>query len=177
MNTRLLLPLLAATAVAAALPAAPARADDFKFVSAATCQPYGPDTVASELQVTPTGIYNPGTTLERVLCPMPRDQENSYVTGDVEVSVYYRGMSAYAGRLTCTLYVGSSSMQSTAVYTSTVAGPTAANGARTSLYLTGGTQSTAFYTAPVNVLCALPSKMSLAGLFFNEVKATQGGVP
>jgi hypothetical protein len=174
MNLRPLLPALAATALAAALPATPAHAtDDFKFVSAADCEPYAPDTTANELEVTPSGVYNPGTTLERVLCPMPRDQEDIYTSGSVQVIVYYRGLSAYPGRLTCTLYVGSTSMQTAAVYTTSVAGPTVANGNRTNLTLDGATQSTAFHTVPVNVLCAIPPKLSLAGMFFDETAATQ----
>jgi hypothetical protein len=154
--------------VAAAMPAQQAQAaDDFKFVAASDCVPYQPTTAAHEVHLSYAGLHNPGTTVEAVLCPMPRDQDDPYLTGDVDVTVYYRANGG-SGRLTCTLFVGTSNMQSTAVYTNTVSGPFVANGTRTSLAISGASQSQAFWAVPVNVLCYLDPKMSLAGVFFNE---------
>jgi hypothetical protein len=161
--------LTATVALAAvAMPVHTARAaDDFKFVHAADCVPYAPNTQPADLQLTPAGYYNPGVTVERLLCPMPRDQDDAYLSGDVDITAYYRGMTATPGRLTCTLYVGSSSM-TTSVYAQTVSGPYAANGARTTLVISGAGQPGGFLTAPVGVLCSLDPKMAFAGLFFNE---------
>ena len=168
--------LVAAGVVAvAALVAAPAlhAASDFKFVAPVDCEPYAPNTLASELQITPTGIYNPGTTVERVLCPIPRDQDEPYITNDVQVVGYYRGLGAAASGVTCTLFVGSTSMQSSAVYSATVAGPAVANGNRSSVIIDAGTQSNAYSAVPVNVICALGPQVSLAGLFWDEAGPTQ----
>jgi hypothetical protein len=162
---------LLAASVALAAVAAPVHtaraADDFKFVHASACVPYTPNTQPADLQLTPAGYYNPGTLVERVLCPMPRDQDDAYLSGDVDITVYYRGMGATSGRLTCTLYVGSSSM-TPSIYAQTVNGPYASNGARTNLVISGAGQPGGFLTAPVSVLCSLDPKMALAGLFFNE---------
>ncbi|MGH8028751.1 MAG: hypothetical protein ACREO3_02335 [Arenimonas sp.] len=153
---------------ALAAPVAPARAaTDFKFVHGTGCVAFGPNTQVGELQISPAGIYNPGTSVERVICPMPRDQDDAYISGDVDVTVYYRGLST-PGRVTCTLYVGSVYMQVGSVYTNSVVGDFAGNGVRDYLVIQGAGQTSEFLTAPVNVLCALDPKMALAGLFFNE---------
>jgi hypothetical protein len=162
--------LSSAIVVLAALvaPAGPARAaDDFKFVHAADCVPYAPNTQAAELQLTPAGYYNPGSQIERVLCPMPRDQDDAYLSGDVDITVYYRGLGGTPGRMVCTLYVGSTHM-TTSVYAQTVNGPYASNGVRTSLVISGAGQPGGYLTAPVSVLCSLDPGVALGGLFFNE---------
>jgi hypothetical protein len=163
-------PLLAVAAAAAAFsvfaPAARA-ADDFKFVAPAECEPYPPYTSAAELRHTLAGIWNPGVEAERVLCPMPRDQDDPYLSGDVDVVAYYRAGSV-AGRMSCTLYVGSTAMQTTSVYARSATGPLAAAGARTNLVIEGAGQSDDFWTVPVSVLCSIDPKVTFAGLFFNE---------
>jgi hypothetical protein len=158
--------LLALAALAA--PVDPARAaDDFKFVHAADCVPYAPNTLPADLQLTFTGYYNPGTVAETVLCPLPRDQDDAYLSGDVDITVYYRGMGASAGKMTCTLLVGSTSM-TTSIYTKTVTGPLAANGARTSLVISGASQPGGYLTHPVSLGCTIDPQVSFAGVFFNE---------
>jgi hypothetical protein len=168
----LLAAAVVALAVAIAAPAAHAVASDFKFVAPADCEPYAPNTLASELQFTPTGIYNPGTTVERVMCPLPRDQDDPYLTNDVQVTGYYRGLGAAPAGVTCTLFVGSTSMQSTAVYATTVAGPAVANGTRAKVIIEGASQSDLFAAVPVSVICALGPKVSFAGLFLDEAGPT-----
>jgi hypothetical protein len=162
--------LLAATVVlaAATAPVHTARAaDDFKFVHAAACVPYAPNTLPTDLQLTTNGYYNPGTEVERVLCPLPRDQDDGYIPGDVDITVYYRGMGSVSGRMACTLLVGSTNM-TTSVYTQSATGPLAANGARTSLVINGSGQPAGFLTHPVSLLCAIDPKVALGGVFFNE---------
>jgi hypothetical protein len=163
----LVLPILLALAVVAAPVERAQAGTDYKFVSALDCVAFTPNTQPGELQVNASGLYNPGTTTERVLCPMPRDQDDPYLTNDVDVTVYYRGLGAPA-RVTCTLFVGSAYMQSTAVYSNTAVGPLAGNGTRQYLIVVGAQQDDTFLTAPTNVLCALEPKMALAGLFFYE---------
>src|SRR5690349_10153164 len=86
MNRSASLSAVAAGVVAlAAVVAAPSThaATDYKFVAPVDCEPYVPGgTLATELVVSPTGIYNPGTSIERVLCPMPRDQDDPFISGD-----------------------------------------------------------------------------------------------
>lgn len=163
----------AVVAVAATLAAPTLQADtDFKFVAPVDCEPYAPNTLASELQITPTGIYNPGTSVERVLCPIPRDQDEPYITNDIQVIAYYRGLGGAPAGATCTLFVGSTSMQTTAVYAATVAGPAVASGNRTQLTINAGSQSDDYFAVPVHVICALGPKVSFAGLFWDEAGPT-----
>jgi hypothetical protein len=168
------LPIPAAVALAAAFAFAPGAhaADDFKFVAPADCEPYPPDTSAAQLRLMIPGLYNPGVEVERVLCPMPRDQDDPYLWGDVDVTAYYRAGST-PGRMTCTLYVGSTGMQSTAIYSTSASGPLAAAGARSSLTIAGAGQSQSYWTVPVSVLCSIDPKVTFAGLFFNERGPTQ----
>jgi hypothetical protein len=162
-----LLPLLV-TLVALAAPAQHAdAASDFKFVSALDCVAFAPNTQPSELQMTAAGLYNFGSTYERVICPLPRDQDDAYLSGDVDITVYYRGLGAPA-HVGCTLYVGSSFMQAGAIYTSSAIGNPVGNGGRGALVITGASQDTEFSTNPALVICTLEPKMALAGLFFNE---------
>ena len=156
----------------ASVPSARAATQDFKFIAPVDCEPYAPDTLASELQVTPTGIYNPGNSIERVLCPMPRDQDDPFLIGDVQVTVYYRGLGAAPGRVVCTLFVGSTSMQGTAVTTTTVAGAAVANGTRADLVLDGTAQTQEFNTVPANLICALSPRVSMSGIFWSEIGPT-----
>jgi len=163
----LCLPVLVAL-VALVTPAQHAdAATDFKFVSALDCVAFTPNTQPGELQINASGVYNPGTTVERVLCPLPRDQDDAYISNDVDITVYYRGMGAPA-RVTCTLFVGSAYMQAGPVWTASVVGAPAGNGSRDSLVIVGATQDTEFFTGPANVLCSLDPKMAIAGMFFNE---------
>jgi hypothetical protein len=159
----LALPVLLALAFATPVEAG----TDFKFVSALDCVAFTPNTQPGELTINAGGIYNAGTTTERVLCPMPRDQDDPYLSNDVDVTVYYRGMGT-PGRVTCTLFVGSAYMQTSAIYSNSVVGPLAGNGARSSLIIVGASQDDDFLTVPTNVLCALEPKMAIAGLFFYE---------
>jgi hypothetical protein len=163
----LFVPVLVALAALAAPVESVDAATDFKFVSALDCVAFTPNTQPGELQINASGVYNPGTTVERVLCPLPRDQDDAYIANDVDITVYYRGMGA-PGRVTCTLFVGSAYMQAGPVWTASVVGNSAGNGNRNSLVIVGATQDTEFLTAPANVLCSLDPKMAIAGLFFNE---------
>jgi hypothetical protein len=164
-------PLLVSSLVAVVALATPTArvdaADDFKFVSASDCVAFTPDTQPGELQVNASGLYNPGTSTERVICPLPRDQDDGYLSNDVYITVYYRGMGA-PGRVTCSLFVGSAYMQLAAVYSTTVAGDPAGSGVRKSLIIIGANQDDEFVTTPANVVCALDPKMALAGMFFSE---------
>ena len=172
IRTTLIVSAVAAGLCALAVPQTAQAFADRKFLHAAACMPYGPDTTAAELQYSPVGIYNPGTQIEKVVCAMPRDQEGTYSSGQLLAGVYYRGFAAVDARLTCTLTIGSTSMQSSNVWTNSKAGPLVKNGARTVLDLTGGTQVD-FASVPVSVVCAMSPKTSLAGIFFLETGITQ----
>jgi hypothetical protein len=162
-----LLPLLVTLAALAAPVQHANAATDFKFVSALDCVAFAPNTQPSELQMMSAGLYNPGSTSERVICPLPRDQDDAYLNGDVDITVYYKGYGAPA-RVGCTLYVGSSFMQAGAIYSSTTIGDPVGNGGRGALVIAGASQDTEFSTNPALVICTLEPKMALAGLFFNE---------
>ena len=144
---------------------------DAKFSSGVECVPYGPDTTAAELQITPNGIYNFGTTVEKVLCPIPRDAEAEYAGGSIEVLVYYRVLGALPARMTCTLYIGSAAVQTTSIITTTASGSFVSNGAVTSVWLiSGGAMDPD--RGPNNVLCSMPAKSQLGGVHLQEDGAT-----
>jgi hypothetical protein len=164
--------VLASLAAAALLPSPAAQAFlDRKSVSPSDCIPYAPDTTSGELQITPTGVYNPGTTTEKVICPLPRDQDTAYVADNIAVIVYYRVLGGAVGRLTCTLYVGSSSMQASAVYTNSASGPLVSAGARSSVTLSGATQPE-FSSVPNTLVCQISPKTSLGAIYMDETVQT-----
>lgn len=164
--------LLLSSAMAAGIAAlvvasTPVRAADIKFVSAAECQPYAPDTTAAELQITQNGVYNPGTTNEKVICPLPRDAQVEYPSGYIEVSAKYRVLGGALGRMTCSLFIGSTAVQTSSVISSTASGPWIANGARDSVNLiSGGAMDPDF--GPNNLICTLSPKTQLGGIFLQE---------
>ena len=158
-------------ALALGLASPVANAYDYKFTSGAECVPYAPDTTAAELQVTPNGIYNFGTTVEKVLCPLPRDADVEYTGGWVEVAVYYRVLGALPARLTCTLYIGSAAVQTSSVITTTANGAFVANGAVSAVNLiSGGAMDPD--RGPNNVLCSMPAKTQLGGIQIVEENIT-----
>jgi hypothetical protein len=149
---------------------------DAKEISPATCIPYAPSgTVLTDLTVNSTGIYNPGTTIKTVLCPMPRDSETNYSTSSgtsVNYGVWYR-VSGGSGRVTCTLYVGSSAVDGIAVYTHTVSGPAVGSGARSNMTVSGAeTAGGATIGSPANMICSIYPKTTLGEIFQIENVAT-----
>ena len=162
------------TLLAATFPTGSARADhDYKAVSPALCQPYAPDTTAADVQVTQNGIYNPGTAIEKVICALPRDVESAYPAGGMVVGVYYRVLGGAPGRLTCTLFLGSTGMLPfDPVQTSTVSGNTASGGERDSLWIGINAQASTPNIIPNTMICAISPKTLLAGIHFEETVPT-----
>jgi hypothetical protein len=161
--------------IAAALsaPGAQAISTDEKAVSPSLCQPYAPDTTAAEIQVTQTGIYNPGTSTEKVVCAMPRDLDTYYNEGaTATVVVYYRVLGAAPGRVTCTYFVGSSSMHTQAVSTVSASGDLVSGGLRSAVQLTAPAQNSTFRLVPSTMICALSPKASMGAIYIMEYGAT-----
>jgi hypothetical protein len=150
--------------------------EDRKSVSPSACIVYAPDTSAADLEFTPAGIYNPGTATEKVICAMPRDQDIPYEAGDVSIGVFYRVLGATPARVTCTLFIGSPSMQSAAVTTITASGPLLSAGARGALNLYGGVQ-TQYISVPNTLVCTVPPKVSIGGLYLGESETTHEEPP
>ena len=132
MSTVALRACVACCVLLSSLSLAPAAraSEDGKVINPATCQPYGPDTTTAELAWSPTGVYNPGTASEKVMCVLSRDQETAYVEGGVAAVVWYRVLGPTPSRMTCSLYIGSTSMHVDPVTTSTASGPLESGGAR-----------------------------------------------
>ena len=149
-------------------------ATDFKAMPGGACTPYAPDTTVAELQFSPTGIYNPGTGIEKVFCPLPRDQDSAYSAGNLGITVHYRVLSAVAQRMTCTLWIGSLSIDAGPVVSSTQSGPYAAGGNREEIYFVGGAQENTTTVVPTSLVCAIPPKTSFGGVFQSEAGATSG---
>jgi hypothetical protein len=166
--------LLAASLVAVIGFPATTRAWDGKAVSpGAACVAYAPDTTAAELQFTTTGIYNPGTTTEKVMCSLPRDVEYPYgETNTLNVVSYYRVLGGAPGRLSCTLFMGTSTQQSGAVATVTGNGDLKSGGARGSVTLNAATQDGGFTFTPVSLLCTISPKTSFGAIVVTEAQST-----
>ena len=156
-------------ALLAAAPAARAF-EDGKLLNPAICQPYAPDTTAAELAYSPTGVYNPGTTSEKVLCVLPSDQETAYAANGMGVSLWYRVVGPTPSRMTCSLYIGSLSQDDAPVSTSTASGTLESGGSRGYLSVTGTAHATPW--APVTLICSIPPKTSFAAMRFVELEAT-----
>jgi hypothetical protein len=152
-----------------------ALGDDQKAISPPTaCVAYPPDTTAAELQISTNGIYNPGTTTEKVFCGLPRDSGYAYQPGNaITVTVFYRVVSATAAKLTCTLYIGSTSQTADPVTTVTATGPSASAGGRTSVVMTTQSQPSDYNYAPNSLVCAIPPKTSLGSITLNEETGTE----
>jgi hypothetical protein len=153
----------------------PAFFDAKALAPGAACVPYAPDTTGAELQFTPSGIYNPGTSIEKVLCSLPRDQDSAYTAGQMFAAVTYRVLGAAPGRITCTVFVGSAQQQTDAVYTSTAVGMLVASGTRGSIQLEGATQPAGTHVVPVAMVCAISPKTWLSTIYFDESDQTQTG--
>ena len=147
-------------------------ASDAKGLGASACLPYAPDTSYAELTYSPTGIYNGGTTNEKVMCTLVRDQDTAYAMDGLGVAVYYRVLGGTAARMTCTLFIGSTTMQTDPVYTTTVTGDYASGGGRDFLLMYGGPQSLELTSLPVTVLCVIPPKTSFGALRYVELDIT-----
>jgi hypothetical protein len=157
-----------------ALTPLPARAYDDKGINPGTsCTAYAPDTTAAELQFTPTGVYNPGTVVEKVLCQIPRDQEAAYTNGQLTVIVVYRVIGGTPSKVTCTLFIGSTAQQSEPVYTNTAAGNMVSSGTRAQLTLTGATSNSfAWPVSSTALVCNLPAKTWIGGIYMEELGTT-----
>jgi hypothetical protein len=168
----------AALLVVAAASMSPASAIDGKVVGAGTaCIAYGPDTTAAELQFTQTGIYNPGTTTEKVMCQLMHDLEGEYL-GDpaLQARVSYRVLGATPGRVTCTLFVGTTSQQTDPIYATTLSGDLQSAGGRGQLVfsLAGGMQQAGYNMVPTTMICAISPKTSMATITYYEWGSTEG---
>ena len=157
--------------------ASPAHAAvDAKSLSPLRCQALGPNTTIAELTINHNGIYNPGTTPETVTCELPMDSETVWAatpgnSGIIEV--YYSTGSA-SGKLACTMYVGSTQMQTTPVYSTSYAPPISPPYTRANLILNLSSPSTVsgFGLVPVNLECIITPKATLAGMYFRENMST-----
>ena len=158
---------------------APAEAAvrDAKQIDAATCQPYGPNTTASELVYNQLGVTNPGVTNESVLCPLTSDSETTWSASpgvSAYMYVYYRA-GAIAGKAACTVFAGKVTTNSGTTYsvTDNPAVNTAAN-TRSSLEmpLADSIGSIWAIAPPLVALCTLTPKVSLGSFALLEYAVT-----
>lgn len=148
---------------------------DYKSVNAVMCQPYGPNTTASELSYNQKGISNPGTANESVLCAMSSDAEASWGTvagGNAQIYAFFQ-TGAVPGRIACTAFVSSAAMANGPVYTITVNPADVAVNTRSQLALPLADTSTVWAIgAPTVILCTLTPKVTLGGFTIHEGVAT-----
>lgn len=154
-----------------------AAAYDRKHIDAASCQPYGPNTTASELVYNQLGVTNPGVANESVLCPLTTDGDVAWsasVGASATLFVYFRPGAA-PGKVACTVFAGKVTTNDGTTYsvTSNPATNTAAN-TRNLLVISLADSSASWAMAPPLVaLCTLTPKVSLGSFVLREELATQ----
>jgi hypothetical protein len=150
-------------------------ASDIKSIGPLGCQPYGPGTTISELIYNQTGISNPGTTNESVICQIQGDAEGSWSStpgSSANLYVWYRAGSV-SGKVACTAYTGSTAVAAGSTY-SVAHNPTAvAAGIRDHYTIQLAEVSGAYGAAPpISMICTLTPKAILGTIFVEELVVT-----
>jgi hypothetical protein len=154
-------------------------AEDWKAFSPTVCQPLGPNTTVTELTLNVSGLYNPGTTNETVMCPLMTDGETAWdfeteING--KLRVHYKAGSV-AGKVYCTLYTGSGAVNVGPIYTTSYNPANAVAGTRDSFELLVAESSQMYTTSPqVNLLCTISPKATLGTIFLWET-SIQTNIP
>lgn len=145
---------------------------DFKSMHGSHCVARGPGTTDADLTVGAYGIANPGSVDKSVICPLDIDAESTW-DANVAPTLYVHFRSGTeAGKLTCTVFVGSLGSQDTAT-TSYTASATSVAGAMNSLSLVVPVPTWPYTGAPaVSLACTLSPKVKLGGYFLRESVAT-----
>lgn len=144
---------------------------DYKAINAVICQPYGPNTLVSELSYTQKGVTNPGTTNESVLCSIVSDGDQAWSTTAGASANWYAFYQAGAipGRVACTVFVSNAAIWSGPVYSVTINPANEMAGARNVLILPLADLSGAYgYGAPTVALCTITPKATLGGFTVHE---------
>ena len=156
---------------------APAEAVfDSKAIDAATCQPYGPNTTASELVYNQLGITNPGVTNESVLCPLTGDSDTAWSASpgvSASLFVFFRA-GVTSGKVACTVFAGKVTTNTGATFSFT-ANPTVNTPAntRSNLFMGLADVSSGWnFAPPLVALCTLTPKVSLGSFVFTESTLT-----
>ena len=150
-------------------PVQQARAD-YKGISTADCQPLGPGTTAGELSVTQNAIYIPGTTAEKIICPVNKAYYGTWDDTNAAYMYVYFKTGAVTGAVSCTTFVGSPAGFGGAVSTNTTnSGTIAANTATyINVNLRDSTVSNPLQIENANVVCTITPKVIFGGFFFSE---------
>jgi hypothetical protein len=145
---------------------------DFKSMHGSQCVARGPGTTHAEITVGAYGIANPGTVDESVICPLDIDAESIWDSNASPTLYVHFRSGTEAGKLTCTVFVGSLGSQDTAT-TSYTASATSVAGAMNSLSLVVPVPTWQYTGAPtVSLACTLSPKLKLGGYFLREFVAT-----
>jgi hypothetical protein len=125
----------------------------------------------SELVYSQTGVYNPGTTNESVICEMPVDADHSWSStpsNGTSLNVYFRAGSV-SGKVACTAYTGSTGVLAGTTY-SVANNPAGIAAGTRGNYVMQLAESSGLYGAapPTNVICTLTPKATLAAIFLFE---------
>ena len=176
MNTVARVATLSILAISCSLTATQAQAvEDYKAINAVVCQPYGPNTVVSELTYSQKGVTNPGTTNESVLCAINSDGDSAYSStpgAGANMYAFYQAGSI-PGRAACTLFVSNAAMVPGPVYSVTVNPANVPAGTRSALVLLlADTSGGLLIGAPSVALCTITPKATLAGFTFLESDIT-----
>jgi hypothetical protein len=150
-------------------------AEDWKAFSPTVCQPMGPGTTVAELTLNVSGLYNPGTTNETVMCPVMTDSEVPWsdMAGiSAKVLVHYKA-GAIAGKVFCTAYSGSGAVDQGPIYSLSYNPPNQPAGTRLYFYIDLAESGQGYLTSPqVNLLCTISPKATLGTIFLLETVST-----
>lgn len=161
------LTVLVPSMLVASLPAH--AASDYKMFSSNVCVPSGA-AASNDLTYSTLGLLNTSTTTDRVvICPLLKDQDGQ-ITAALPGNIYveYKTANGQAGRVNCTLVVGSVASGNYTASSSEVLQPANTTG---SFSLSYQTQVTWVYE-PVNLACSLSARTRLTRIYSYEPGST-----
>lgn len=144
-------------------------ASDLKMFSSNVCVPSG-TAASNDLTYSTLGLLNTSTTTDRVvICPLVKDQDGE-ITAALPGTIYveYKTANGQAGRVNCTLVVGSIASGNYTASSSETLQPANTTGEFTLSYQT----EASWIYEPVNLACSLSARTRLTRIYADEPGST-----
>ena len=147
---------------------------DYKAMPGGACMPYGSSTWA-DMTWRPSGVNNPGTANQYVLCSVMHDAEYEWTDANPGyVSLVFKAQST--APITCTLTVGSTLVGAATTYSQSLTLAAGDYGSLSFPAAVGDTSDALSYN-PVSVNCRLPPKTTLVRVLVDDTQATHYTTP
>ncbi len=146
-----------------------AQAADSKHYSGGNCAPFTTGMPNyNELRFRPDGVQNQSTGYRYVICPIVRDSEADWGSGEADyIHMYAQLRGNAAGNFQCTLTVGSTTNGS---FSKTQSADAAAGETVTLFWDSINVTETGVLDHPATIVCRLPPKGTLA--MYNVIEET-----